>query len=807
MGRKLADAAAAAQVTRALVMGRGAYVVRFEVFAERVRLGDEVCVMGELDELGGGDVLNAIGMEDCDSPVWTVCVSIRPEVTEVRYRFVIREKVGGILVGGDEHDRVFKLNAGDKEFLEKGVGEVGMVCVGGDDTLMLERRWKGAGVALPVFSIRSKRSCGVGDFEDLKEVVDFCVRGGFQLLQLLPVNDTTTGNEYRDSYPYSAVSSFALHPQYLRVEGLGEMGRKLGDEFERERKRLNQMENIDYVQVMDVKMRFICKLYAMYKDEFLQSKEFMNWFEQNQNWLVPYALFRFFMEVNGSANFDQWGARQHVSVKDMRKLAAPDTFHFDYLGVVYYTQFHLHKQLAAAAEYAAENGVVFKGDLPIGVNRYCTDTWVNPHLFRLHMQAGAPPDFFSEHGQNWYFPTYDWEAMSKDNYGWWRSRLGHMAKYFHAYRIDHILGFFRIWEIPESFKTGMSGRFYPAHGISRHELESLGLWDIERYCMPYVHDGLLHEMFHDDWWKIKDRFFEPVYDRLRFKEAYNTERKVEKALKLPDSAPDVEKKFNERVKRHLFTLFNNVCLLRDVEDPDMFHPRFMLQNTSSYAQLQSDEWKGRLYNLHEDYMHRRQDELWKKNGLERLPMMKSASKMLVCGEDLGMIPKCVPHVMVETSILSLAVQRMPAGDVEFGRPCEYKYECVATTSSHDTSTFRGWWEEMPADARMRYWTDVMGRDRHNEPPECCIAEVAQWALEDHLASPAMWAIFPMQDLLAIDEELRRPDAVAEQINDPSNPEHIWCFRLHIGIEKIMEKTEFINKLATLNKKHNRGVAY
>lgn len=803
---KLVEAEAAAMATRAMVLGRGGYVWRVEAFVERLRKGDEVAVVGNVEELGAGDVERAVALKDVESPMWCAYLAFPREREELRWRLVIREKDSGKVIVEEKEERILNLNGGDREFLGTGLGKAPMVC-GGGVTLQFDKKWRGSGVALPVFGVRSREGCGVGEFEDLKTVVDFCKKGGLQLLQLLPINDTGGMGGEKDSYPYSAVSNFALHPLYLRVEGLGDMGSAMKKEFQEEKDALNKSETVDYVNVVKVKEKYVRKMYARHKEEFLQSLEFTTWFEENQHWLVPYALFKFFMEVNGTSNYDQWGARKSISLEEMRTLASPDSFHFDYIGVVYYTQFNLHKQLSAAAEYASQNNVVFKGDLPIGVNRYCVDTWVNPSLFRLHMQAGAPPDFFSTHGQNWYFPTYDWEEMSKDNYGWWRSRLGQMEKYFHAYRIDHILGFFRIWEIPESFKTGMSGRFYPAHGIRRQELESLGLWDIDRYCMPYVHDGLLQEMFHEDWWKIKDKFFEPLYGRLKFKEECDTERKVEKILTLPRDAPESEKRFNKKVKEHLFTLFNNVCLLRDVEDADVFHPRFMLQQTSSYAQLPSDEWKGALYNLHEDYMHRRQDELWKKNGLERLPMMKSASKMLVCGEDLGMIPNCVPSVMDETSILSLAVQRMPPGDVEFGRPSEYKYECVATTSSHDTSTFRGWWEEISDDMRMRYWTDIMGRSGGERPSEVCSAEVAQWAIEDHLKCPAMWTIFPIQDLLAMDDGLKRKDAKAEQINDPSNPDHVWNYRMHLNIEDVLENHGFMEKIAELNRKHGRGMAY
>ena len=825
---KLVDAKDSSAVSRALVLGLGSFVVRISVFVERVLDGHEVAVVGETPQLGNGDPCKAPGLNFISQTNdWAVSIALPPDTRRVEYRFLIREKDGNkkVLIE-DGVQRELELNDMDRKFLRRESSKERLIpAPGRKDTsndmalspmvfapseiaFKFPNPWRGAGIALPVFSIRSKNSCGVGEFNDLTKVVDFCVAAGYHLLQLLPINDTTANNTYKDSYPYSAVSSFALHPQYLNIESLGEMPPAELKQYSAEKDRLNALPTVDYVKMMEVKKKYILVMFKLHKQEFLLSKEFQNWFEENQQWLVPYALFRFFMEVNGTSNYDRWGTRSKLTLKEMVNLAAPDSFHFEYLALTYYTKFHLHKQLSAAAKYAEEKQVIFKGDLPIGVNRYCADTWVNPHLFRLHMQAGAPPDFFSKHGQNWLFPTYDWDAMKKDNYAWWRARLGQMGKYFHAYRIDHILGFFRIWEIPQSCRTGMSGRFYPAHAISRQELEAVGLWDIDRYTKPYVRDGILQELFHDDWWKVKDRFFEPLYqDRLKFKDEYDTEKKVEAALATSDDAPESEKNFNEYVTKQLFSLFNNVCLLTDVEDPNLFHPRYMLQGTSSYAELPSGEWKGALYHMHEEYMLRRQDELWKKNGLERLPMMKSASDMLVCGEDLGMIPNCVPSVMEDTSILSLAVQRMPAGDADFGVPSEYKYNCVATTSSHDTSTFRGWWEEISAEMRWKYWTEIMKRDGSLHVPEECTTEIMEWAVSDHLACPAMWTIFPIQDLLGMDAKLRRKDSKEEQINDPSNPDHIWRFRLHLNIEDITENKDFISKLVKLNKEYGRGVAY
>lgn len=786
--------------------GTSSAVVVFKAFVERLVPGDVVCLLGDCPQLGNNDISKAIPLIDASAPIYSTAVTLPLNRPQCNFSFLIRR--GDAVVVKDTTERQFTLNGADSSFLSSKHGNVPVIYAPCERSFSFQNRWKGAGIALSVFSIRSRRSCGIGEFLDLIKVIDLCKATGYQLLQLLPINDTNVYNDSRDSYPYSAVSSFALHPQYLNIDELGTMPDELLVEYEQERDRLNRNDTIDVVDVMQVKMRFVREMFKRNRDV-LQSSEFKAWFEENQAWLIPYALFRFFMHVNGTAEYDQWGVRSQYSAEEMAEFVQPSSFHYDHLALVYYIQFHLHKQLRKAAEHAEANSVVFKGDLPIGVNRYCADTWTDPNLFRFHMQAGAPPDFFSKYGQNWLFPTYNWAEMKKDNFGWWRARLSHMARYFHAYRIDHILGLFRIWEIPESFRTGMSGRFYPAQAISRSELESKGLWDMDRYTKPYVHDGILQQSFGEEWWKIKEKFFDSLWEnRLQFKKKFDTEKKVEKAFIVSGDVPEHERAKNNEVMHKLFDLFNNVCLLIDDEDENMFHPRFMMQTTSSFCELPCDDWRRVLHELQEDYVHRRQDELWRRNGLERLPMMKVASDMLVCGEDLGLIPECVPSVMEETQILSLAVQRMPAGDVDFGIPSEYKYECVATTSSHDTSTFRGWWEEISDEMRRRYWTDVMQRSEYKgAPPSECTPEIVEWAISDHLKCPAMWTIFPLQDLLGMDASLRRKNAEEEQINDPSNPNHVWCFRLHVDTEKILECKGFVEKLRHLNKTYGRGTVY
>lgn len=789
----------------AMVEGAKEVVVVFGVVACRVMQPHSVYAV--LQD-GVGTETTMVPLVDAAAPVWTACISICRErlASGLRYRFVIVDQGGQVVTGEDGDGRVLKLGSALLDYVRctpRGTAAVVLAYV--NSSFRYNRRWRASGVAVPVFSIRSRHSCGVGEFRDLHRLVDWCVSTGLHLLQLLPVNDTSSYGDSRDTYPYAAVSCFALHPQYLRIDEMGEMPEDVEAELIEQRERLNALDEIDYVGVMAVKNRLTRRMYMEHKERFLVSPEFVEWFAAEQQWLVPYALFRFFMDVNGTPEYDKWGARQSMTPNEMERLASPDAFHFDYLGATYYTQFHLHRQLSAASRYAASHRVVLKGDLPIGVNRYCADTWLHPQLFRLHMQAGAPPDYFSRDGQNWRFPTYNWDAMKAEGYAWWRSRLSHMSRYFHAYRIDHVFGFFRIWEIPVGFHTGVSGRFHPARTLTRTQLEHEGLWDIERFCSPYVRDALLREALGERWMSVRERFFEPRWhDRLAFKPAYDNEVKLEAALRMPEDAPASEREFAKRVKRVLVDMLNNVCLLRDSEHTDSFHPRFLLKTTSSFRELPSEEWRSILLRIHEEYYGgARQEELWRTSASEKLPALAAASDMLMCAEDVGFAPKFVPHVLRDVGILSLAIQRMPPGDLQFYDLATYSHAVVAATSSHDIASLRAWWKyELDEGSRARYWRDILKRD--DDPPAECDCEVI---LEAEFGSQAMWVVPPLQDYLGIDESLRIEDPRRERINNPGDPMHVWNYRVHLDLDRLLEATEFVGRIRQMNYKHKRGIAY
>ncbi|GAU44872.1 hypothetical protein TSUD_329290 [Trifolium subterraneum] len=629
------------------------------------------------------------------------------------------------------------------------------------DGMIRETPWRGAGVAIPMFSIRSESDLGVGEFLDLKLLVDWAVASGFHLVQLLPINDTSVHQMWWDSYPYSSLSVFALHPLYLRVQALSKnIPEEIKQEIESAKQQLDG-KDVDYEATMATKLSIAKKVFNQEKDLILNSSSFQEFFSENEGWLKPYAAFCFLRDFFETSERSQWGRFAHYSEDKLEKLVSKESLHYEIICFHYYVQYHLHLQLSEASEYARKKGVILKGDLPIGVDRNSVDTWVYPNLFRMNTSTGAPPDYFDKNGQNWGFPTYNWEEMSKDNYAWWRARLTQMGKYFTAYRIDHILGFFRIWELPDHAMTGLVGKFRPSIPLSQ-------------------------EKFGPAWTFVATTFLNE-YDKscYEFKEDSNTEKKI--ASKLKTSAESsLLLESEDKTRRSLFDLLQNIVLIRDPENPKHFYPRFNLEDTSSFQAL-DDHSKDVLKRLYYDYYFHRQENLWRQNALKTLPALLNSSEMLACGEDLGLIPSCVHPVMQELGLVGLRIQRMPnESDLEFGIPSQYSYMTVCAPSCHDCSTLRAWWEE-DEDRRQRFFKNVMESDEL--PPDQCVPEIAHFIIRQHIESPSMWAIFPLQDLLALKEEYTARPAIEETINDPTNPKHYWRYRAHVTLESLNKDNE------------------
>jgi len=675
------------------------------------------------------------------------------------------------------------------------------VCIQHDGFARLPNdTWKGAGVAIPVFSLRTTNSFGVGEFNDIKLLADWSKKTGLKLIQLLPVNDTTATHSWLDSYPYAAISAFALHPVYInlaKVAGKKQAG--IISNLRKTQEQLNALTVVDYEAVMKHKLDVLRELYEKTGEECLAGDDYREFLQQNKHWLMPYAAFCHFRDKNGHSRYEEWKTNKVYRKAEIEKMFSASNIVSRQMGFWCFVQFHLHLQLEEAVAYAHKKGIVIKGDIPIGIYRHGCDAWVDPGLYNMEWQAGAPPDDFAAVGQNWGFPTYNWQRMQEDGFDWWKKRFEQMSHYFDAFRIDHILGFFRIWSIPIHAVQGIMGRFVPAVPVHINEFGEQGIWfDFHRYCKPFIIDEILDEVFGEHSNQVKELFLiTNEQGSYELAPGFTTQLEIEKYFLTREISP-----VNDRIKAGLFDLVSNVILFEEPGSVGQeYHFRIAMDKTSSFRYL-IPHVQEKLRTLYVNYFFRRQDDFWFREAMHKLPMLKSATNMLVCGEDLGMVPECVPDVMKQTGILSLEIQRMPKDpEKEFFHPDDAPYMSVITPSTHDMSTIRGWWEEN-REKTQHFYNHQMGQ--WGEAPQYCEAWVSRAIIMQHLYSPAMWSIFQLQDLFGMSETLRRENPHEERINIPANPKNYWQYRMHLSLEDLLNEDVFNEELKGYVENSGRG---
>ena len=775
----------------------------FQVNCPYVHSTQSVVVVGSIPELGEWNPLHGLKLEDGKFPIWANSIDLKATSFPFEYKYVLSNN-DGTFIWEEQNNRHCHGPS-----LSQYDGTIPMTLFVNEWFACPNKElFKGLGVYVPIFSLRTQESQGIGSYTDIKKLVDICNTMGASLIQLLPINDTTDKGEWADSYPYKQVSCFALHPVYIDLLAiLDKLPSDIYNDLMYRKGELERLPSVDYPAVYSFKMNILSRIFKLVKEDFKESKEFEAFLKKNGTWLKPYALFCYLRDQYHTMEFRKWPKYSKVTPEEIEDLCDEK---INDLLFIYWMQYIADKQFKESYDYATEHKVALKGDLPIGVNINSVECWAFPSLFRLTMCAGAPPDDFSSDGQNWGFPTYNWEEMEKDGFAWWRARLQRMAELYHTLRVDHILGFFRIWEIPrETCVRGLLGHFFPSNPLTRQELIQMGLWDIERYTKPYIRGKHLLEKFPNNYFEIAQKYLvarniSKDNDTYDFKPEYNNEKKIYNAV-MNEPLNDWQKK---ELLQKLFELLGNVLLIEDPERPDTYHVRTEVKKESvettpdgpiihwstSWLELPGDQ-RQRFEELYIDYTYRRQTNLWVAKADAKLGVLKDSTNMLICGEDLGQITAGIIRSIEEHALLSLRVQRMskdPAYD--FDDYNRFAYLSVACPSTHDTSSLRGWWEENSS-VRQKFWYNVLMR--HDSCPERLSTYFQEMILRQNLWSNSMWAIFLLQDLTGINESLRRQSPEEERINIPADPNHKWRYRYPYSLEELNDHKEFMAQMRGL----------
>lgn len=775
--------------------------VIFDVAAPQLQKGEALAVCGSHPTLGDWNPSRYLMMHPMGDDQWRLTVNVDNVSLPIAYKYVVVdtathelkawEEGDNRIVGGDS-----RILGGDKGYNDENISlsDGTVLVLQGQPLRVKERSWKCAGISIPLFSLRSEHSFGVGDMGDLKRLVDWASLVGMKVIQLLPLNDTTSMHSWTDSHPYNAISLRALHPHYLDLEQMPELKDKQAQGvFQRQRRELNALEDSDYMAVDRVKTDYINKVYEESGEEELTSEAFHTFFKANESWLLPYAFFCALRDKFGTAHYEDWPQYATYQQHDLMKNTQPDSPLYAHIRKTYFVQYHLHTQLLQASQYAHQKGVALKCDIPVGVYRDSVETWTNPTLFNMEMQMGTPPSRDELMGQNWGFPPM---RDTAEAIVFQHELLLYWQQFFDVARLDHVVSHFRIWEIPRTQLFADMGHYMPALPMSEEEIGRCGLaFRRELFTRPFINDHILEKLFGVHAPYVRETFLQKkAYHLYDLREEYDTQVKVQRFF---EGRNDENSQW---IRDGLYRLIANVLFLEDPYQPEMYHPRYGVFNAPVFDILTAEE-KNAFMTLYNDYFFLRHNDFWRHRASRRFDKLREDVRMLVCAEDLGLLPDCVQEVLDEQRMLTLEVQRMPKdSEVEFARLSAYPYRSVATISTHDMAPLRQWWEEFPG-RTQRYFATMMQKE--GRAPKHLPAHLAEELIARHLYGPSMMCILSLQDWLAMSADLRRKDPWSERINAPFDPYNQWKYRMHLTLEQLMTAQQYNGKVRQMIERSKR----
>ena len=635
-----------------------------------------------------------------------------------------------------------------------------------------------SGVAVPLFSLYSKQSIGIGEYLDLIPFARWAQFCDFNIIQLLPVNDTGA-----ESSPYSARSAFALNPVFINIQSV-EGSSEFASDIKAGKAEFEKLGKIDYYKISTWKRSILRKIFDNSYDSLKKDKALSRWIDEN-SWAKPYCVYCTLKAMNNESSWKDWSEFRDPTDKDLEKLwkkYAKDCLFQAWM------QYNAEVQFNAAVTEVSKLGLRLKGDIPILINEDSADVWSERKFFSLDDRAGAPPDMFSYSGQNWGFPTYRWDVLEQDNFNWWRRRLAQASKFYHAYRIDHVLGFFRIWSIPQKEVTGIMGRFNPCVPLTKTELMNAGFIPetLEYLRRPNYSVDQLRSFLGTETERVMALYFQNLpneFDRFVIKPEYD----CEKAITSLDEP--------QEVKDGMLKVYWNRVFIPS-GDENTFYPFWYWYNQPVLFTLPEYEQK----KLQEILKHNEdcQNGLWEANATKLLSVLANETDMLVCAEDLGAVPSCVPTVLNKLNILSLRIERWarnwnvpysPYYDMD-----EYPRLSVCTTSCHDTSTLRGLWEEADFD-KDQYWSHA---HLPGTAPQEMTPSVARTVLTHVFSSNSMFCILPAQDYFALSANLSKVPADEERVNVPGTVgASNWCYRLPCSVDDLLDYSSLSSEIRKL----------
>ena len=668
---------------------------------------------------------------------------------------------------------------------------------------------KRTGIVVPISALYTKDCPSCGDFLALKDLADFCKKAGFSIVQLLPVNDTGT-----QSSPYSGLSAFALHPLFIRINALPEFAaamkgnKAFATAYKAFEKEFGYKKRFDYDAVLGEKTKLLHLLFNYIekknsKDEAEANKlnkELAKFVRSNQ-WIIPYAVFKNIKDENMQASWKSWDESIQKLSYDQIKLKWQNKAKKSSHDFFVWCQLRASEQFKEGAESLRAKKIILKGDIPILMNEDSVDCWTYPEFFRQELRAGSPPDGGNPMGQNWGFPTYDWDRLEADEFTWWKDRIKTSAQYYDAFRIDHILGFFRIWASKENETTAYLGHTIPYADFTRKTLNELGFDDdrIKWISEPHIPTGTIESITwnHDEATAV----LEKVCDRVKTEELWTFKKEIDgdKEIYAMNFFEDEGK--NNAVKNALAEKWRDRSLIQIKKD--RFIKVYAFENSTAWKTLSGEEQE-KLRKLFEE-IEVKENKLWEKQATTTLSAIVHASDMIPCAEDLGVNLPVMPEVLKKLDILSLKVIRWTRQWDKPGQPYiafeDYPELSVATTSVHDSTTLRQWWNQ----EKDSVWAFLNSIKEEKKPDgnSAFTPEIAEYVHRQLAKCRSALLINPLQDYLFLEHCFFLENENDERINIPGSVNTFnWTYRIPVTIKEISENKSLLSKINLIVKEHD-----
>lgn len=816
----------------------GEVSVNFSVMCPYVKRNQTLCIVGSCPELGEWNPEKALLLADLDFPLWTGAATFKRSSFPFEYKYIIRDQesetheVHEIESVEDEEKDTHYIWENCENRTCKGVtGE--FVDASFPATIIVSdwyispnaNLFRGMGIHCPLFSVRTSESCGVGQYSDIRRLVDLCKLIGSSMIELLPLNDTTASpNSYqiRNSSPYNIISCFALNPIYINLlEIIPSLPSDIFNDIASHKFQFEQRREVDYGDVYRFKMNILHKIYDISKE--LRSTDYDDFCAFNEEWLNPYSLFCVLCDEQGTSEFWKWNLKvRHITTEEINRISREKE---DETKFIKWVQFIADRQLRASAEYASSSGIVLKVDVPFGVQRNSCDCWCNERLFKLDFQEGSAPSQEEPEGGNYGYAAYNWKAMKTDNFSWWRLRMKRLSDLFQSVHIDHVEDFFRaylihhcdfssIFDSVSTFEKVM-GHFSPSNCITKEELDQKGLWDIERYVRPYVRLHILREKFGSEADSVANNFFVPRRidgndDFYDFKDSCNTPEKLESILNR--TIPDVSKRNHYRTC--LLQLLSNVILIRSScpnhENSFYFRSNVTIEHveengsvfpSTSFNELDNHQ-KQQILELYNEYLFGRQSELWLREGVPKLEMLDKSSKMLLFGDfsaDYGDLfereSECKSIIQLQNSLHGNKKNKT------YESASSFAYLSQCQPSHPAASSIRAWWEENKNSA-FNFWRDEL-KQNPEKFNQYCVCDILSKVIEYNLNSQSMWCVLLLQDVVNTFDCLRREYPNEERIFKVNQSRNGNLYRFPWSLEELINYNDWTNYVRNLVQKAKR----